>query len=116
MESFYATLKKSDRVDLRPFSSLDEARKFIGVFMDYYNNEHHHSGINYLTPADVHNGKEQEIIDTRNKLKEMAKKKHPERFARYKKIEVQTSVSLTRVNTLLTKEQNYALYKNYKNN
>ena len=76
----------------------------------------HHSGINYLTHADVHNGKEQEIIDTRNKLKEMAKKKHPERFARYKKIEVQTSVSLTRVNTLLTKEQNYALYKNYKNN
>ena len=116
MESFYATLKKSDRVDLRPFCSLDEARKCIGVFMDYYNNEHHHSGINYLTPVDVHNGKEQEIIDTRNKLKEMAKEKHPERFARFKKEEVQESVSLTRVNTLLTKEQNYALYKNYKNN
>ena len=69
-----------------------------------------------MTPTDVHNGKEQEIIDTRNKLKEMAKEKHPERFARFKKEEVQESVSLTRVNTLLTKEQNYALYKNYKNN
>ena len=78
MESFYATLKKSDRVDLRSFCSLDEARKCIGVFMDYYNNEHHHSGINYLTSADVHNGKNR----TRNKLKEMAKEKHPERFCK----------------------------------
>ena len=93
MESFYATLKKSDRVDLRPFCSLDEARKCIGVFMDYYNNEHHHSGINYLTPVDVHNGKEQELIDIRNRLKEQAKEKHPERFARYREFPLNREIT-----------------------
>ena len=114
MESFYATLKKSAQVDLRPFTSLDDARKCIGMFMSYYNNEHPHSGINYLTPADVHNGKEQQIIDTRNRLKEVAKEKHPERFARYKKDVIQGRVCLTRMNSVLTKEQNYALYKSHK--
>jgi len=38
------------------FGSLVHARSFCGDFLPWYNYEHHHSGLAWLTPADVHHG------------------------------------------------------------
>src|SRR5476649_592967 len=39
------------------FANIAETRSFCRTFMDWYNNEHRHSGIALLTPADVHYGR-----------------------------------------------------------
>ena len=50
--------------------------------MDWYNNEHRHSGIALLTPADVHYGRVQERTASRQAVLDAAYDAHPERFGR----------------------------------
>lgn len=51
-------------------------------FVEWYNNEHRHSGINYVTPSQRHMGLYQEILRKRKEVYEKAKERHPERWAR----------------------------------
>jgi putative transposase len=63
------------------FPSLEAARWFIGTeFVPWYNEEHRHSGIAYLTPADVHFGRSAAILAKRNALLEQARAIRPDRF------------------------------------
>ena len=39
-----------------------------------------HSGIKFLTPAERHNGKSQEVLDKRHDVYEAVKERHPERW------------------------------------
>ena len=48
--------------------------------MRWYRFEHHHSGINFLTPAQRHSGQETVILEQRHQLYEAAKAAHPERW------------------------------------
>ena len=50
--------------------------------MEWYNNEHRHSGINYVSPSQKHMGLDQEILRKRKEVYEKAKERHPERWAR----------------------------------
>ena len=51
-------------------------------FVDWYNNEHRHSGIRYVTPAQRHNGEDRKILEKRKVVYEQAKEKHPERWSK----------------------------------
>jgi putative transposase len=62
------------------FGSIEDARAHSGVFFDWYNHEHYHSGIALLTPASVHAGQAAEILAQRNLVLEAAFAQHPERF------------------------------------
>lgn len=64
------------------FSSIQEAREFFRVFFDWYNNEHRHSGIALLTPADVHFSRVTERLTKRQRVLDAAFAAHPERFVR----------------------------------
>lgn len=64
------------------FSTLLEARLWVKRFVDWYNNEHRHSGINYVTPSERHEGKDKEILKKRKVLYEKVKAEHPERWSR----------------------------------
>ncbi len=46
----------------------------------WYNDAHHHSGLSYLTPADVHYGRAASILDVRHRTRLAAYDAHPERF------------------------------------
>jgi putative transposase len=54
-EAQFKTLKYCPAFPER-FGSIQDARAFCAVFFDYYNHEHHHSGIGLHTPASVHDG------------------------------------------------------------
>jgi len=41
-----------------------------------------HSGLKFLTPCQRHNGESDEIISHRDKVYQVAKAKHPERWSR----------------------------------
>ena len=45
-----------------------DARSWAGAFFDWYNNEHHHSGLGLLTPADVHFGRAQAVLERRQQV------------------------------------------------
>ena len=62
------------------FADLAHAREvFRGIF-DWYNNQHHHSGIVYLTPSVVHHGRADEVLDRRHRARVAAYIAHPDRF------------------------------------
>ena len=48
----------------------EELEQAIADWVAYYNNQRFHESLNNVTPADVYFGKEKEIIEKRNKLKE----------------------------------------------
>lgn len=49
--------------------------------MSWYNGEHRHSGIPYVTPNERHEGKDKAILEQRKKVYQTAKNKHPERWS-----------------------------------
>jgi putative transposase len=63
-------------------SSLDHAVSACGDLLQWYNNEHHHAGLGFLTPHDVHYGLADAKIVARQLTMQRAHAAHPERFLR----------------------------------
>lgn len=82
-EAQFKTLKYRPDFPER-FGSLEDARSFCRSFFDWYNQEHYHSGIALLTPATVHLGQADKVIQRRSAVLEAAYEAHPERFVRKK--------------------------------
>ena len=81
-ESLFKTLKYVPDYQPQGFETLTEARLWVKRFVEWYNKDHRHSGIQYVTPEERHTGKDKEILEQRKRVYEEAKKKHPERWAR----------------------------------
>ena len=79
-ESQFKTLKYRPDFPDR-FGGLQDARVFCRPFFHWYNHEHRHSGIAYLTPAAVHHGHAARITAARADTLLAAHRAHPERFA-----------------------------------
>lgn len=80
-ESLFRTLKYRPEYPDRPFESLDEARKWVEEFVCWYNHEHLHSGIRFVTPAQRHSGEECDILKNREEVYQKAKEKNPSRWS-----------------------------------
>ncbi len=80
-EAQYRTLKYRPDYPTR-FTSMAEAEAWCRAFFDWYNNHHRHSGIQMLTPADVHFGRGQQRLDARHAVMLDAARQHPHRFTR----------------------------------
>jgi putative transposase len=64
------------------FATLTEARTWVLAFVKWYNLEHRHSGLNFLTPHQRHSGIDKAVLENRRKIYERAKAAHPERWTR----------------------------------
>jgi putative transposase len=62
------------------FGSIQDARAICHALFGWYNDAHHHSGLRYLTPADVHYGRAATILEARQRTRLAAYAAHPERF------------------------------------
>ncbi|WP_235811759.1 IS3 family transposase, partial [Pseudomonas syringae] len=80
-ESLFRTLKYCPQWPADGFASLDAARIWVRDFMRWYNHEHRHSRIRFVTPAERHRGQDQQILAQRHELYEQARKKSPERWS-----------------------------------
>lgn len=78
-ESNFKTLKYRPDFPDR-FGSIEDSRSFGRDFFPWYNNEHHHSGIAMLTPAEVHYGRGEEVLMARYHVMLEAFKSNPKRF------------------------------------
>jgi putative transposase len=78
-EAQFRTLKYSPGYPDR-FGSLADARQWCDPFFTWYNQEHHHTGLALLTPADVHYGHAPERLAQRQVVLQRAYEARPERF------------------------------------
>lgn len=67
-ESLFKTLKYRPNYQPKGFESLEDARTWCKFFVHWYRFEHHHSGIKFLTPAERHTGKSEEILNHRKEV------------------------------------------------
>lgn len=81
-ESLFRTLKYRPEYPVAGFATLDEACRWVAAFVHWYNHEHQHSGIGFVTPADRHAGADVEILGARRSVYERARRRHPERWSR----------------------------------
>ena len=81
-EALFRTMKYRPKYPFNGFCSLEEARKWVKKFVDWYNCTHLHSGINFLTPYQRHHGLDQQVMQNRIKTYENARAKNPERWSR----------------------------------
>lgn len=80
-ESFFKTLKYCPAYPRYPFKNLLTARNWVTAFMHWYNEEHRHSAIAFVTPAERHAGLDVELLECRAALYEAAKAKNPTRWS-----------------------------------
>lgn len=80
-ESLFKTLKYRPSYPGKAFADLGVARKWVGRFVDWYNNEHRHSAIRFVTPAQRHAGQDQSLLHRRKAVYEAAKACNPQRWS-----------------------------------
>jgi putative transposase len=81
-ESLFKTMKYAPFWPNAPFVDIEAARAWVARFVDWYNDEHRHSALDYLTPSERHAGRGDEILAHRRRVYERARAKHPDRWSR----------------------------------
>ena len=80
VEAFFRTLKYRPGYPTKGFLTLDAARQWVRKFVSWYNFEHRHSAIKFVTPAQRHGGEDVAVLLARDSLYQQAKAARPERW------------------------------------
>jgi putative transposase len=80
-ESLFRTMKYCPRWPSEGFEDLDAKRAWVTEFVALYNNEHYHSQIKFVTPAQRHNAEDKLILKNREATDQAAKAKNPNRWS-----------------------------------
>ena len=81
-ESLFKTLKYNPIFPTNGFETIEAARQWVEAFVDWYNNEHLHRGIKFVTPQQRHLGLDGEILANRKAVYEAAKQRNPLRWSK----------------------------------
>jgi len=66
IESMFSTVKTDPEFPDR-FRDDVHAEEYFGVYVRWYNHEHYHSGIDYVTPQQAHTGQRAAIVEERQR-------------------------------------------------
>ena len=80
-ESLFRTAKYRPEFPAKGFANLDEARTWAAEFVRWYNHDHRHSGIRYVSPAQRHAGEDHPILAARHALYMRAREAKPARWS-----------------------------------
>jgi putative transposase len=92
-EAQFKTLKYRPDYPER-FGCLLDARAWAQAFFAWYNQEHHHTGLSLLTPAVVHCGQAETVLQKRQQVLTAAYAAHPERFVKHAPVPAQLPVAV----------------------
>lgn len=81
-ESVFKTLKYRPAYPLTAFANIAAARAWAAPLVQWYNEEHRHSAIGFVTPAQRHAGLDGAILRQRSAVYEIARAKNPLRWTR----------------------------------
>jgi transposase InsO family protein len=79
-ESLFKTLKYRPNYPLKPFAIVTDARAWVIGLVEWYNNEHRHSAIRFVTPTQRHEGLDKEMLIKRKAVYEAARDRNPKRW------------------------------------
>jgi transposase InsO family protein len=79
-EALFRTAKYCPQWPERPFDTLEQAREWVHDFVHWYNEQHCHSGLKYVTPGQRHRGEASALLARRTAVYEAARGRHPERW------------------------------------
>jgi transposase InsO family protein len=77
VESLFRTAKYRPEFPAAGFADLEAARAWASRFVHWYNHEHRHSGIRYVSPAQRRDGRDSEILSQRHALYLRARERNP---------------------------------------
>jgi transposase InsO family protein len=80
-EALFRTMKYRPKYPSVPFGSIEDAQDWMDEFVIWYNTQHLHSAIRFVTPDDRHFGREEEVLANRCKVYEQARRRNPARWS-----------------------------------
>ena len=80
-EALFRTLKYRPQMPVRPFNGLLQARRWVTDLVHWYNHEHRHSAIGFVTPAQRHMQVDQALLDDPAKVYAAARQTNPNRWS-----------------------------------
>lgn len=80
-ESLFRTLKYRPEYPRRPFENIEEVTAWVSAFVAWYNEEHLHSNLCFVTPEQKHQGLDIQILTKRSAIYEAARQKNPEKWS-----------------------------------
>lgn len=80
-ESLFRTAKYRPEFPTKGFAELDDARAWAVSFVRWYNVDHRHSGIRYVSPAQRHAGEDVAILAARHAVYASARDRNPARWS-----------------------------------
>ena len=83
VEALFRTAKYRPQFPVKGFSDIEEARTWAGSFVRWYNHDHRHSGIRYVSPAQRHAGEDRTVLQARHTLYLHARARNPRRWVRH---------------------------------
>ena len=81
IESLFKTLKHTPRYPTGGFKCIDMCREWTQQFVQYYNGQHRHKGISWVTPEQRHDGQDVDILKKRSKIYAAARQENPNRWS-----------------------------------
>jgi transposase InsO family protein len=83
VEALFRTAKYRPQFPTNGFANLEAARAWAHDFVGWYNHDHRHSGIRYVSPAQRHTGEDRGILTARHTLYIQARAANPRRWTRH---------------------------------
>ena len=83
VEALFRTAKYRPQFPTKGFADLEQAREWASSFVRWYNHDHRHSGIRYVSPAQRHAGEDRVVLQARDALYQRARAENPRRSARH---------------------------------
>ena len=82
-EALFKTLKYHHSFPIKTqFESMVDATEWCEKFIKWYNNEHLHSALKYVTPRQRHVGEDIAILEKRKEVYQRAKQRNPKRWSK----------------------------------
>jgi hypothetical protein len=66
----------------KPFTLIADARRWVTSLGGWYDDDHPHSGIRFVTPSRRHAGHDVAILAKRAEVHRAARRRHPNRWTR----------------------------------
>ena len=80
-EALFRTLKYRPELPVKPFENLLQARRWVTQLVHWYNLEHRHSAIGFVTPHERHLQIDRPVLTNRAAVYAAARDSHPRRWS-----------------------------------
>jgi putative transposase len=81
-ESLFRTLKYRPAIPVKPFENLFQARRWVTDLVHWYNDEHRHSAIGFVTPSQRYAAQDKQLLAGRAAVHETARQTNPQRWSK----------------------------------